>query len=80
VGDVRRPVKLLRLVLVVLFHVFYVTLLNYALAPVSCQFLATAAAGKGTMVDFPTQSRQPAAAPAAAPEAAVIRDGGWVRT
>lgn len=57
-AGVCRPVKLLRLVLVVLFHVFYVTLLNYALAPVSCQFLASVAAGRGRMVDFPTQSEQ----------------------
>lgn len=51
-----RPVKLLRLVMAVVFKVFYITVLNYLLGPLNCSWLVTAKVHYN--VDFPTESEQ----------------------
>jgi hypothetical protein len=53
----RRPVKLLRLFMAVVFKVFYVTVLNYLLGPLNCSWLATAKVRRN--VDFPDESEFP---------------------
>lgn len=50
-----RPVKLLRLVMAVVFKLFYITVLNYLLGPLNCSWLAVAKVRFN--VDFPDQSK-----------------------
>jgi hypothetical protein len=50
-----RPFKLVRLCMSILFHIFYICLLNYFLTPLSCQFLSKDPTKKNHLVDFPTQ-------------------------
>lgn len=48
----RRPVKLLRFFMVVMFQVFYVCLLNFFAIPLSCQFLSKQPSERNTLADF----------------------------
>lgn len=49
-----RPVKLLRLLMVVFYKIFYITAVNFLLGPLNCSWLQQSKVHNS--VDFPTQS------------------------